>query len=208
MSMARVWVRALLCTTERVPLCMTRHALHEHVIVHIWIDADACPRDVKDVVFRASARLQIAVVLVANKNIAVPLSPLLSTVRVQGGPDVADDHIVQAAESGDIAVTADVPLAARLVPKGVAVLDPRGDVYDEDNSASGCRCATSWLARRRPRHRRTGRLLRATSSASRAPSISLARDSSSSPTLGVTSMVRYNPKLWMGGMREAAYPSA
>lgn len=112
---------------------MTRHALHEHVIVRIWIDADACPRDVKDVVFRASARLQIAVVLVANKNIAVPLSPLLSTVRVQGGPDVADDHIVQAAESGDIVVTADIPLAARLVPKGVAVIDPRGDVYDEDN---------------------------------------------------------------------------
>lgn len=100
--------------------------------MRIWIDADASPRDVKEIVFRASARTGIPVTLVANKAMQVPLSPLVSLVHVKGGPDVADDHIAQHAAAGDIAITADVPLAARLVPKNVVAIDPRGALYDEE----------------------------------------------------------------------------
>jgi uncharacterized protein len=99
----------------------------------IWIDADACPRDVKELVFRASERLQIPVVVVANKAMFVPPSPVISMVQVAGGPDVADDHIVGSARAGDLAITADVPLAARLVDKAVTVLNPRGEEYDAEN---------------------------------------------------------------------------
>lgn len=100
----------------------------------IWIDADACPRDVKEVVFKASARLSIPVVLVANKAMhAPPAFPLVTMTQVKGGPDVADDHIVEHALPTDLAVTADIPLAARLVERKVHVIDPRGEVYDEDN---------------------------------------------------------------------------
>ena len=100
----------------------------------IWIDADACPRDVKEVVFKASARLSIPVVLVANKAMHKPPAfPLVTMDQVKGGPDVADDHIVEHAAQGDLAITADIPLAARLVEKRVHVIDPRGEVYDEDN---------------------------------------------------------------------------
>ena len=100
----------------------------------IWIDADACPRDVKEVVFKASARMSIPVVLVANKAMhAPPAFPLVTMTQVKGGPDVADDHIVEHSSKGDLAITADIPLAARLVEKRVHVIDPRGEVYDEDN---------------------------------------------------------------------------
>jgi uncharacterized protein len=102
--------------------------------MHIWVDADACPRDVKDVVFRASARLSLSVTLVANKALfAPPAFPLVKATQVRGGPDVADDHIVEHAKAGDLAVTADIPLAARLVPLRVHVLDPRGEIYDEES---------------------------------------------------------------------------
>jgi uncharacterized protein YaiI (UPF0178 family) len=101
--------------------------------MRIWIDADACPRDVKDVVFRASARRGIVVFLVANKALfAPPAQPLVKAVQVPGGPDVADDHIVHNAVAGDLAITADIPLAARLVPLRVHVIDPRGVIYDEE----------------------------------------------------------------------------
>ena len=101
--------------------------------MRIWIDADACPRDVKDVVFRAAERKQLAVILVANKAMHIPRSALVTMVQVKGGPDVADDHIVAASAEGDLAITADIPLAARLVEKRVSVIDPRGEVYDEEN---------------------------------------------------------------------------
>lgn len=101
--------------------------------MRIWIDADACPRDVKEVVFRAAERTSTLVTLVANKGMYVPRSPLVSLVQVKGGPDVADDHIASEAEEGDLAITADIPLAARLVDKRVLVIDPRGEVYDEEN---------------------------------------------------------------------------
>jgi uncharacterized protein len=100
----------------------------------IWIDADAAPRDVKDIVFRAARRLQVATVLVANQRIPLPLdNPFITSVWVQGGPDVADRHIAENAEAGDVAITADIPLAAILVEKQLIVIDPRGEQYDEDN---------------------------------------------------------------------------
>jgi uncharacterized protein YaiI (UPF0178 family) len=100
----------------------------------IWIDADAAPKDVKEIVFRASARLELEVALVANQRLSTPSNnSLVSAVVVPGGPDVADRHIIDHADSGDLAITADIPLAAALVEKGVLVLDPRGEQYTEAN---------------------------------------------------------------------------
>ena len=101
--------------------------------MRIWIDADASPRDAKDVVFRASQRTGVPVSLVANKPMFIPSGALVSLIVVAGGPDVADDHIAANAQAGDIVITADIPLAARLVPLAVAVIDPRGVVFDDDN---------------------------------------------------------------------------
>jgi uncharacterized protein len=96
----------------------------------LWIDADAAPRDVKDICLRAAERLKIETVLVANQRIQLPLGQTFaSTIRVDGGPDVADQYIADNSQPGDVAVTADIPLAALLVPKGVAVIDPRGEEY-------------------------------------------------------------------------------
>lgn len=93
----------------------------------LWIDADAMPRDVKDIVFRAADRLRLETVLVANQRMPLPPGyPMLSAVRVDGGPDVADRYIAEHAVPGDVAITADIPLAAILVEKRVIVLDPRG----------------------------------------------------------------------------------
>jgi uncharacterized protein len=102
--------------------------------MRLWIDADAAPRDVKEIVFRTARRLQIETVLVANQRLSTPLDhPFVTTVRVEGGPDRADHYIAEKAERGDLAITADIPLAARLVEKGVLVLDPRGEEYSEEN---------------------------------------------------------------------------
>jgi uncharacterized protein len=96
----------------------------------IWVDADAAPRDVKDLVFRASKRLGIETILVANQRLEVPAgNRLVTTVRVNGGPDIADQNIAQQAQPGDLVITQDIPLAALLVPKQVAVLDPRGEEH-------------------------------------------------------------------------------
>lgn len=104
------------------------------VPVILWIDADAAPRDVKEIVFRAALRLELTTVLVANARMPTPANnPFVEAVRVSGGPDEADDHIAAEASHGDLAVTADIPLAARLVEKGVVTLDPRGEVYTEAN---------------------------------------------------------------------------
>lgn len=100
--------------------------------MRLWIDADAAPREVKEIVFRAARRLAFEVVLVANQPLSSPYSQV-TTVRVQGGLDVADRYIAEHAEPGDVAVTADVPLAAALVEKGVAVIDPRGQEHTAEN---------------------------------------------------------------------------
>lgn len=98
--------------------------------MRIWIDADATPREVKEIVFRAAKRLELGTILVANRRLQPPPgNPLVSAVQVQGGPDVADQYIVANADAGDLVVTQDIPLAAELVPKGIAVLDPRGDEH-------------------------------------------------------------------------------
>ncbi len=100
----------------------------------LWIDADAAPREVKEICIRASDRLTLKTILVANQRLQLPLGyPHLSVVRVEGGADVADRYIAEHAALGDVAVTADIPLAALLVPKGVVVLDPRGDEYTTES---------------------------------------------------------------------------
>ena len=100
----------------------------------LWVDADAAPRDVKDIVFRSALRLEIDAVLVANQRLQVPANNrFATTIRVDGGPDKADDYIAEHAVPGDVAVTADIPLASRLVEKGVLTLDPRGTEYSEEN---------------------------------------------------------------------------
>ncbi|GAC1593489.1 MAG: YaiI/YqxD family protein [Myxococcales bacterium] len=100
--------------------------------LRLWVDADACPREVKDLVYRAAERFAVPTVLVANSALSIPRLAHVSTVRVGKGLDVADAHIAREAAAGDVAVTADVPLAAILVRKGVVVIDPRGETYSPD----------------------------------------------------------------------------
>ena len=99
----------------------------------IWIDADACPGAVKEILYRASGRLNIPVCLVANADLYVPPSPLITAVRVPKGFDVADNYIVREMAPEDIVITADIPLAANIVEKGAVALDPRGELYSEEN---------------------------------------------------------------------------
>jgi uncharacterized protein len=99
----------------------------------IWVDADACPGMIKDLIIRAARRLGISAVFVANKHIGVPDSAHVSTVRVGMGPEVVDEYIAQYAEKCDFAVTQDIPLASALVPKGVTVINPRGELYTQGN---------------------------------------------------------------------------
>lgn len=99
----------------------------------LWIDADACPRVIKDIVFRASERLELSVVLVANTSLAKHDSRLVESVVVPGGFDVADDYIAEHASAEDLVITADIPLAARVVAKGGVALDPRGELYTDEN---------------------------------------------------------------------------
>lgn len=98
--------------------------------MRIWIDADAAPREVKELVFRAAKRLDLATILVANQRMQTPVGiPQVSAVVVDGGPDVADRYIAEHAEAGDLVVTQDIPLAAILVPRKVTVLDVRGEEH-------------------------------------------------------------------------------
>ena len=100
----------------------------------LWLDADATPRDVKEICLRAAERLRLTTILVANQRVPVPPGyAYVTAVRVDGGPDVADRYIVDHAAPGDVAVTADIPLAALLVPLGVAVIDPRGEEYTAES---------------------------------------------------------------------------
>ncbi|KPV50290.1 hypothetical protein SE17_27790 [Kouleothrix aurantiaca] len=100
--------------------------------MEIWIDAAACPRDAKELVFRTSARLGLPVRLVANRGMAVPPSPLITLVQVRPGSDVADAYIAQHVQAGDLVITADIPLAALVVERGAVALDPRGEVHTAD----------------------------------------------------------------------------
>lgn len=99
----------------------------------VWVDADAAPKAVREVLYRAAERRQVRVVLVANRPQVFPRSRYISSVQVSAGMDVADDHIVASCEPGDLVVTADVPLAAEAVEKGAVVIDPRGELLDVRN---------------------------------------------------------------------------
>ena len=99
----------------------------------IWVDADACPQVIKEILFRAADRAQVLTTLVANTPLRVPPSPFIRTLRVEQGWDVADHRIVQQVQSGDLVVTADIPLAALVIARGAQALDPRGELYTEDN---------------------------------------------------------------------------
>ena len=101
----------------------------------IWVDADACPGQIRDVILRAAHRLSVHTVFVANKPVLLPQSIYFSTVQVSNAPDAADQYIVDNAQPGDLAVTQDIPLAAQLVPSGVIVISPRGDSYNHENVA-------------------------------------------------------------------------
>ena len=99
----------------------------------IWVDADACPRVIKEILFRAADRVGVPVTLVANQALQVPRSRYIRSIQVGSGFDVADSHIVQQSETGDLVITADIPLAAEVIAKGCLALNPRGDLYTEDN---------------------------------------------------------------------------
>jgi len=102
--------------------------------VILWVDADATPRPVREIIFRASKRLELETVLVANHRIGLPANnDHVRFVLVEHGPDVADHYIVTHASAGDVAITADIPLAAELVDEDVHVINPRGEVYDREN---------------------------------------------------------------------------
>ncbi len=101
--------------------------------MQVWIDADACPQAVKEIIYKASEKRQVKVTLVANAFQRIPQSPLIELIVVEKGFDKADQHIEDHADANDIAITADVILAAALVDKGMVVINPRGFIYTEEN---------------------------------------------------------------------------
>jgi len=101
----------------------------------IWVDADACPNVIKEILFRAANRAKIQLTLVANQYIQIPKSAFIKNMRVEKGFDVADDRIVELCRPGDLVITADIPLADGVVKKGGIALNPRGELYTEDTIA-------------------------------------------------------------------------
>lgn len=101
--------------------------------MHIWVDADACPKVIKEILYRAVKRLQIPMTMVANKALHIPNSPLIQMLTVAAGADVADGEIVAKMEAGDLVITADVPLAADVIQKNGHALNPRGTFYSDAN---------------------------------------------------------------------------
>ena len=105
----------------------------ERISMKIYVDADGFPRAAKDILLRAALRLGVSVVFVANKPFRQETSPLISSLLVPEGPDIADDRIVELAKAGDLVITADIPLADRVVSRGACALNPRGKLYTEGN---------------------------------------------------------------------------
>ena len=107
--------------------------------MQIWVDADACPGVIKEILFRAAERWQVATTLVANQLIRVPPSAWLRSVQVPSGFDVADNEIVLRVQAGDLVITADIPLAAAVIDKGGHAINPRGEIYTPENMAERLR---------------------------------------------------------------------
>ncbi|MCW8903987.1 MULTISPECIES: YaiI/YqxD family protein [Sedimenticola] len=101
--------------------------------MQIWVDADACPNVIKEILFRAAERLEIALILVANQPVRTPPSRLIRSIQVSAGFDVADNEIIRQAEAGDLVITADIPLASGVIEKGAYALNPRGELYTREN---------------------------------------------------------------------------
>jgi uncharacterized protein len=101
--------------------------------MQIWVDADACPGEVKELLYRAARRTETKVTLVANQRLSIPKSEFIDSLLVTTGANVADQRIVELAEPGDLVITADIPLAAQVVAKGAQALNPRGEIYTEAN---------------------------------------------------------------------------
>ncbi len=101
--------------------------------MQIWVDADACPNVIKDILFRAATRAHVSLTLVANQLLRTPPSPYIKAIQVPSGFDVADSKIVQQLQPGDLVVTADIPLAALVIEKGGHALNPRGEFYTTEN---------------------------------------------------------------------------
>jgi hypothetical protein len=100
--------------------------------MQIWVDADACPGVIKDILYRAAERAQVQLILVANQPLRTPPSQFIKTLQVASGFDVADDEIVRLVQAGDLVITADIPLAAAVIKNGGHALNPRGELYTED----------------------------------------------------------------------------
>jgi uncharacterized protein YaiI (UPF0178 family) len=101
--------------------------------MHIWVDADACPAAIREILFRAAQRVGAPLTLVANQPLPTPPSRLIRSVQVRRGFDVADRHILERLQPGDLVITADIPLAAEVVEKGGEAINPRGDSYTPEN---------------------------------------------------------------------------
>jgi uncharacterized protein YaiI (UPF0178 family) len=101
--------------------------------MQVWVDADACPGEIKELLFRAAKRRKVKVTLVANQYMHAPKSDYIDSILVQSGMNIADRRIVELVEPGDLVVTADIPLAADVVAKGGQALNPRGELYTDNN---------------------------------------------------------------------------
>jgi hypothetical protein len=101
--------------------------------VTLWVDADACPKPAKELIYRTAVRLRITTVLVANTRQHIPASPYIGLTVVAEGFDHADDHIAAHCKLGDLVITADIPLADRVITQGATVIDPRGQILHEEN---------------------------------------------------------------------------
>lgn len=102
-------------------------------MLKIWVDADACPVVIKDILFRAAQRAGVTTTLVANQYLKVPKSPFIQFLQVASGFDIADNEIVRRVEAGDLVITSDIPLAAEAIEKGAVALSPRGELHTREN---------------------------------------------------------------------------
>lgn len=101
--------------------------------MHIWVDADACPTVIKEILFRAAKRTKTSLVLVANQTMYIPSSPFITKMLVSAGFDMADNQIIKNMQNGDLVITADIPLADAVISKGGIALNPRGELYSKLN---------------------------------------------------------------------------